>query len=134
MRREDWPERLVETVEAHRTTPFSWGKNDCATFTAACVESITGLDHMAEFHGLYSSEEQAAELLGEGGISAVLLRLGFNAVPVARAGRGDIVGKHNGGEDWLALGVCLGATSAFVGRKGLEMISTQSCEAAWEVI
>lgn len=56
----DWPSRLAVFMKTRRRVPFLWGSNDCATFAADAIHSITGTDIAAEFRG-YSTEAEARQ-------------------------------------------------------------------------
>ena len=51
-----WQTRLLTTVKELSSTPFSWGKNDCCTFAAKCVDAQYGTDIYSEIVGKYSTE------------------------------------------------------------------------------
>ena len=143
-RKENWQECLNKTVEAARVRSFSWGEHDCCVFSASCVEAITGIDHMASFHGAYNDEESAKNTLKTKGAKTLFrtLQKFFGAsVHPAFAQRGDLVYRREGGIP--AVGVCLGEFSAFVGvneatdgtieADGLVMVKTVSCIKAFRV-
>lgn len=90
-RREDWPERLIETIERHGALPFEFGTSDCLTFPLACVEAMTGVLPWADEHGK-TTQKGAAKLLRRHGFKTVADALAslFLEIPVAMAGRGDV--------------------------------------------
>ena len=88
---EDWPERLLETVDAAKLQPFGWGIADCITFALDCARAVRG-GAVGPVIPPYATEA---------GADAALAALGFAALsdafaahleecPVAFAGRGDL--------------------------------------------
>ena len=134
-RRPDWPERLAEAVRAARGRPFAWGRHDCALFAFDCVRAMTGVDHLAAFRGRYRSAKGAARALKRiGGVETLeelVVGIFGQPEPIVAAQRGDVVLLDT--ERGPALGVCLGARSAFAGPDGLAYAPTASARAAWRV-
>lgn len=118
-RREDWPERLHETVAAARTAPYRLGRHDCLRFTCQCIAAMTGEDFWPRFSG-YKTRRQALATIAKIAPSlaeAVTRVLGCAPLPPAAARRGDVLlYADDGGEH---LGVCLGAEVAVLGEAGL---------------
>jgi hypothetical protein len=50
-RTHDWPEKLLAFLTTNKTTPFTWGTNDCCTFAAGAIQAMTGTDIAADFRG-----------------------------------------------------------------------------------
>lgn len=113
----DWPERLIEFIEARRTRAFSWGSNDCALFAADAVLSMTGVDLGAEWRG-YKSKRKAASIINKiGGMRAFAASLQEKQVGFAQ--RGDIVLASM--EDMETFGVVIDATKWIgPGQSGIE--------------
>lgn len=90
-RLEDWPERLIRTVSAHRAAPFAWGEFDCATFFAAAVEAVIGIDPLTAYRP-WASERDAARVLLDHGYRdmAHFTECLFPEIAPAKARRGDI--------------------------------------------
>jgi hypothetical protein len=56
-RKQFWDTRHYHQFLLDRAkTPFAWGNNDCATFAADAVESITGVDIADDFRGKYTTQ------------------------------------------------------------------------------
>lgn len=91
MRREDWPERLMETIQRHAALPFGWGASDCFLLPMDCVEAMTGVDPWANERG-YSTEAGAAKRLRKHGFETVAdaFAATFEEISPALAQRGDI--------------------------------------------
>lgn len=131
MRRPDWPQRLVEYVEAHRQTPFAWGTHDCCRFAAGAVEAMTDENPMAAFD--YGNERQALRLIRDAGtLDALMYRtLGESLPSVAYAKRGDVVISDLG--NGPTVGVVLGADAVYAAPVGLFFQPAQSARAAWRI-
>lgn len=131
----DWPERLAAFIEARRDQPFDWAVNDCCALAADAVLAMTGRDFLADYRGRYATEEQAAALMGEGGLPAFLPRVmaAFGAVPVlpAEAQRGDVA--LIGLENQLVCGVVTGPHIAAPGARGLAFVPLRRASMAWGV-
>ena len=54
-------ERLTMLLEIMESVPYLFGKNDCFTFVADCVEEQTGVDPLAEHR--YTTPKKAKELI-----------------------------------------------------------------------
>jgi hypothetical protein len=131
MKREGWEQRLRDYINNSRLTEFEWGQNDCCLWVSRYVDSETGTEHAKEWHGRYTTETGALALMGQRGFNcpADIADACLTRKPVAHAGRGDIVSVQGG-----ALGICAGRKSYFlVDGRGLSVLPTASCLAAWEV-
>jgi hypothetical protein len=95
---------------------------------------LTGIDFAADLRGNYATALEAKRIVDDrGGViaiaSAVCDAQGWPIVPVATAGRGDVVAI----DSWHgpALGVCLGLESVFAGNIYRR---TLACNCAWRVL
>jgi hypothetical protein len=132
-RRQDWPERLAEYVEARIDSPFAWGTNDCVTFAMDAVQLMTGVDPIASIRGTWDSPlaaVQAMEPFGGTARGVVTAFMGESIDP-RTARRGDVVLVENGGREVTA--VCIGSHAAGPGVEGLLMVPMVDAIAAWEV-
>lgn len=128
MRIEGWEGRLNKVIE-RSNRPFQWGSNDCCIFSAKCVEAVTGLDFWS--HYAYRTAREASILIeGMGGIEAIASRFLGSQIPIKTAKRGDILTYDFGR---VALGVCAGESTVFVGPYGLVDKQTLECLKSWSV-
>lgn len=130
----DWPERLAALIKAASGRPFFLGAWDCAHFASDACLAITGHDPLARWRGAYASEADLRALARQTECASVEawadMAIGAR-VEIKRARRGDWVLAPP--PDERALGVCLGALSAFVSDAGLAMKPTLPCLAAWPI-
>ena len=80
-------------VAERRDTPFEWGTQDCAMFTADMVEAMTGMDLAGEHRGRYKTAlgaKRYAAKFGDGGLTKVL-DAKLDRVEKAFVQRGDVV-------------------------------------------
>lgn len=130
MRRNDWPERLAEFVDAHRRVAFRWGENDCALFAADWVLEATGEDPAATWRG-YASESEAQALIDAAGGMRGLVSLQERATTLL-AQRGDVVLAEHEGQQVFGV-VVGGGWYAAPGVRGLEFRPMSEVLAAFEV-
>lgn len=130
MRRNDWPERLADFVDARRRAAFRWGVNDCALVAADWVREATGADPAAQWRG-YVSEAEAQAIIKQAGGMRALVSLPQRPTP-AFAQRGDVVlAAHEGRE---LFGVVVGGGSyAAPGARRLEFRPMSEALIAFEV-
>ena len=127
-RHDNWPALLAGFIEERRAMPFAWGSNDCCLFAADWVRRACGVDIAEQFRGKYFSAIGAHRFVAEaGGVENLIERAGASRLPAMMARRGDLVSMDNG--DGVALGVCLGHLSAFVGKNGLLFYSHANAQA-----
>lgn len=130
----DWPERLAALVKAASGRPFLLGSWDCATFASDACFAMTGHDPLGPWRGAYATEADLRALARQTECASVEawadMAIGAR-VEVRLARRGDWVLAPP--PDERALGVCLGAQSAFVTDRGLAMKPTLRCLAAWPI-
>lgn len=121
-RADNWPTLLTRFIEERRAMPFAWGSNDCCLFAADWILQATGCDIAERFRGHYNSALGAHRFVAEGGgVENLIANAGAKRLPASFAQRGDLVSMDNG--DGVALGVCVGHLSAFVGKNGLQFFS-----------
>lgn len=111
----DWEQRLGEFMAANRDREFAYGQWDCILFACAAAEALTGRDEAADFRGRYKTAKGARAILRERGAGTLLRTVDrhFRRKGVGYAQRGDLI--------WFggAVGVCLGATAAFLSEPRL---------------
>lgn len=128
----DWPDRLAAYIESRRHARFVWGAHDCCRFAAGAVEAITGDCVAGPWAPCRSAIASMRALRAAGGIYEIPSACGFQRIPPALAGRGDIVATLT--RRGPALGVCLGADAAFAGTERLVFLPTLSSSAAWRIL
>lgn len=130
MRKDNWPQLLVEYIHEKRNQPFEWAKNDCWQFSTGAVKAISDKDLSGVYE--YETARRAAELVKEnGGMMMIADKHLGESKSIMLAQRGDVVCLYNSGRELL--GVCLGEMSAFVGESGIILKPTLDCEKAWSV-
>lgn len=105
----DWERRLAEFIA--RPVRFEWGVEDCALWSCAAVQAITGEHPYPEFIGQYDDRIGAAKALRRLGKGTLAKTFGqkFDECLPAMARRGDVVMAMD------ALGICMGAYGLFLG-------------------
>ena len=85
-------ERLSVYLRRCAGEAFRWGQRDCALFVADWVRSVTGIDAAWDLRGLYGSRIEAARLIGDEDLLAVVGRCAARAglVPTVDPQAGDI--------------------------------------------
>lgn len=129
-RRPDWQSRLCEFVRANETRPFVWGEWDCALWTAAAIEAITGTDIAVDIRGKYSTEDEAHAIFASFTDTAaqIAAQFGMKEVSPMHAQRGDLI----------ATSVCLGLVGLdsqvlVLGDSGLTKVEYRHIQRAWRV-
>lgn len=129
-----WERHLASALASARTTPFVWGRHDCATWVFELRTSLTGgPDTAARWRGRYSTAYGAALTLRRLGWSS-LEEMGWDLLgeplPTPKvARRGDIL---LGGAP-LAFGVCAGRSGTFLTPEGLTELPLSDCHLAWRI-
>lgn len=138
----DWELRLQRTLCEWSNRCFEWGKSDCVHFICACLEAVTGEDHLSDI-AAYSTEREALQILAcidhRGLQQAVEIVLGpafENTRPHIPFAKGDVVmvmRKVVGTRDRKGpgLGICMGEAALFVGPHGLESVDLRDCLCGW---
>lgn len=132
----DWPERLHCFLMEVKERPFKWGEWDCAAFCGEAVKRMTGEDLYAEMKGLYSSEEEAKELIQTKGFDtyeSILWKMLGEPISVTVAMRGDVVLSTAVRSGHSVIGVSLGENTVFVTIRGLVWVPTVDCDHAWKI-
>lgn len=130
-RRSDWLPRLDRLVQERLQMPFAWGGNDCGSFAADVVLTMTDTD-LADFRAPRRNGWQTMrQLLRHGGVASILARAGLPPVPVHLAQRGDLVMIKQG--LWPVLAVCIGEVAMAPAAEGLASASMEEALEAWSV-
>ncbi len=138
-RKDHWAERHFHAfLFARATVPYAWGLNDCATFAADGILTITGVDIMPEFRG-YTTREEALHRIRQvsgGGLAEAIESCARNHGLVERkhpltAQRGDLVLYLNGKQPVAGLVHLNGRDVVSPGEDGLLRTSITSVQRAW---
>jgi hypothetical protein len=113
-------------VAAHKRTPFSYGRFDCAIFAARCVDAMTGSDWERSLG--YSDIRTAARFRRqEGGLEAgVTKRLGQPLTTQARRGDICLIDRNT-------LGVSLGSQIAVLSDRNIVFYPITRALKHWRV-
>ena len=146
LRIENWRDALQAHIEANKAKEFEWGKHDCATWAASCVEVITGVNVIPDIVGSYTDVAEAnrtmRKKLNTSNIQHVCENIFGEPKHIAYARAGDIVVAQSGFLDrddtfGKALGICNGRLSYFVGETenqvGLIQVQTLDLDCAYHV-
>jgi hypothetical protein len=132
MKREDWQQRLKDYLRSIARTPFYIGRHDCATFTAAAVEAMTGRDYMRGFRGYRTIEEGLRNAQAKGFADHIaVVAASFDEVSPSFAQVGDIAVVDGIGGD--ALGIVQGANVYTIGATGLGIVPITAIKRAFRV-
>lgn len=115
-RREDWLQRLWDTIDAWKARPFEWGTTDCCKFCAACVDAIC--DSAFTDALTYTNEAEARAWIASAGSlqDAVSDQLGLEP-QVGYPRRGDVVLIDT--PDGPGIGICVGSAVLIAGAAGI---------------
>lgn len=126
MRKQNWPQALNDYIESRRKAVFCWGAHDCILFAAGAIEVMTGANPAPKI--TWKDAKGAARVLKRyGGIEAALTGVLGEPIPIAMAGRGDVVLRDG------AAGICLGTHGAWIGENGLAFEPISGTTMAWKV-
>jgi len=90
-RLDDWPERLMATIERHRMAAFEWGVYDCATLFADAVEAVTGVDPLSQYRPWKSERSARMKMIRAGWKDMkAFARDHFPEIAPSMARRGDV--------------------------------------------
>lgn len=142
-RNEHWATRGFHQFLLGRSKePFIWGTNDCCTFTADAIQSITGVDIASDFRGKYTDKVSAfraiKQITGGSTVSDAaaycaakhgLVELQYPLM----AQRGDLVIVEEAGELIAGVVHLNGRHVVLVGEEGLKRQSIRNVKRAWRV-
>lgn len=132
-RHPDWQLRLMQVLAEAARRPFQPGQHDCALFTAACVQAMTGQDIAAGWRGRYRTLRGGRIVLRRAGYAdhVALAAAHFPEIPVARANPGDIAAVPT--PDGPALGIVQGEAIYLLAPDGLGASPLLSASRAFRV-
>lgn len=131
-RHADWEARLVEYLRPIMSTPFAYGRNDCALFVAGAIQAMTGADLARGFRG-YRSLAAGQRILSDKGFSdhVALAAALLEEVPPSMAQAGDVAVVST--DEGPALGLVQGECIYLLRRDGVGLLSILSAERAFRV-
>ena len=129
-KRHDWLSALHAHLESVRATPFGYGTNDCALFTAGAVAAMTGEDPAAAFRGKYRTRIGGLRKIRAAGYADQIdfVAKNFREIQPAFASVGDVVVLNVG-----ALGVHVGDRVAVAGADGLSFCPVADVARAFSI-
>jgi len=142
MRDANWDIALAEYLEELRHLPFSWGENDCITFTNNAVTAITGRGYCDDWVGQYADGRGAfmhyRRKLYEQGYSSIIDALDdrLDRFDGRYPPRGTLVGRKYEGTDGvlpIALGIVVSDLVAFLMADGLILSSPSETDLFWSI-
>ena len=126
-----WEVVLAEEIEQARPIEFSWGKNDCASWSFGVVSRLRGEEFPQWLSG-YRTKTGAYRKLKEAGKEISDLGFEFLGEPLETpllAQRGDLVFNRD------TYGISLGSETAHIGddggNKGLVFLPLREAVRAW---
>lgn len=139
MRPANWPrllnEYIVQAQARYREIGFKPGEFDCCTFAAGWVRLMTGVDHLAEYRGKYSTETEGRALIEsvDGSLlEALTKRLGEPVHP-SMAQRGDIALRVNDGACGIYFTSGVRMLAVFLGEGGFVLHRIKDTDHAFRV-
>ncbi|WP_374764258.1 DUF6950 family protein [Yunchengibacter salinarum] len=138
-----WQAALFRAVSARQGAAFAYGRFDCCTAAADCVDAMTGIDLMAGLRGRYRSAAGACRLIREGGARDLFdlvhqraASAGFPPISPLHAGQGDLLLARVAIPDACrgqAVGICMGRVGFFAGQTGWTGVPVSQCNHAFRV-
>lgn len=135
-RLEDWPARLSAVLAGAFERPFSWEEHNCCLWVGECIEATTGTNPVAKWANTCTNAREAQRILSRvfgGSLLTGWTKLLGGPVPVALAGRGDVVVVEI--DDELACGVVdmTGERAACLSLDEMVFVPLTAAVAAWKV-
>ena len=139
MRVENWESKLSTVIHdtVHNKDKFIRGKNDCGTFVIDCIECITG---KKVFNKKYKSLKDFKIILKKiksKNLLSLALKIAkennFKEVDISRVQRGDVLYYIDTADLDGTLGVCIGSSTMFNWKDGMQLIPNNKCKIAWRI-
>ena len=128
----DWMLRYEALVQERLHTRFAFGVHDCSMWPCDAALAITGRDPAADLRGVYSTEEEAAQLIaGHGSLAEMAAQRFGPEISPRMAACGDIGLTQT--DRGPALAVCNGAGWLAAAAFGLAHVHRSQIERAWRV-
>lgn len=128
----DWNSRLIAYVTAAASSPFEWGKFDCALFASGGVEVMTGVDLAKGLKGYTTLKGglKAARKAGFEDHIAVFAHY-LEACPVLMAGPGDLAVITD--DMGPSIGIVQGTMIYVMGQNGMGLRPLRHAKKAFRV-
>jgi hypothetical protein len=130
MRRAEWFHELLGVLVKHARTPFSYGRFDCCTFAAECIDAMTGSRHTRRMSTTYQDQASLSRFMnGRDLIWAVSQFLG---APGGRPRTGDCVVFRTKSEPQTC-GIVFGPLIVVAGKNGFGLHARTGILARWAI-
>ena len=142
----NWEKRLDDYVLSRLLTPFSWGFNDCVTFSTGGIEAMSGMNPAFFAKDKYKSKAEALKILLRFKLETFedLITKIFKETPMRLLGPdelvmyGDIVLADITNLDPTAVGATAGVVdrdglTIFPGKEGLVKLRITEARNVWRV-
>jgi hypothetical protein len=137
-----WQRQFHVFLLERSTTPFAWGANDCALFSADAIQSFTGQDIADDFRGKYTTQigafKTVKSITGGSTVADAALycatKHGLTEhTHSLMAKRGDLVLVDNGGELIAGVVHLNGYNVVSVNEKGIVRLPITAIKRSWSV-
>lgn len=88
---EEWQHNLSVFINSNLSTPFIWGKSDCCTFAANCIDAQWGTNILEQCLSRYNDKAGAVAVIKDAGSLGNLISQYLEPSEVKTLQRGDIV-------------------------------------------
>lgn len=129
-KRADYLSKLHEYLASKEKTGFSFGRLDCALFTAGAVAAMTDEDPAAGFRGGYKTRLGGLRKIRAAGFRDQIdfVEKTFTEIRPAFAQVGDVVLLNDG-----VMGICAGDRIAVAGDQGLAFVPLEMVARAFSI-
>ena len=139
MRVKNWESKLNSVIHntVHNKDQFIRGKNDCGTFVIECIEVITGVNIFSKKYNSLKEFKKIFKQLKSKDLLDLALNIAkehnFKTVDISRVQRGDILYYLDTTDLDGTLGVCIGSSTMFNWKDGMQLIPNNKCKIAWRI-
>ena len=139
MRVENWESKLSTVIHdtVHNKDKFIRGKNDCGTFVIDCIECITGKKVFNKEYKSLKDFKIILKKIKSKNLLSLALKIAkennFKEVDISRVQRGDVLYYIDTADLDGTLGVCIGSSTMFNWKDGMQLIPNNKCNIAWRI-